>query len=164
MFSVFEELTGLQKCPPRLDPIISIMDEPLDPIMLLFGETPDITPVPWLSIFHIFSAIAEVTKKRNFLQFCWRDSVKYVYLRYLEFVVEAETPTHEDTLVLPQGNEFIEGPGKDAAAEEIREIEELRCSAIQREGWDWLGFVGSTTEAKYSPQSFVILCTHGCCT
>ena len=41
----------------------------------------------------------------------------------------------------------FEGPGKDAAAEEIREIEELRCSAIQREGWDWLGFVGSTTEA-----------------
>ena len=56
---------------------------------------------------------------------------------------------------MPQGNEFIEGPGKDAAAEEIREFEELRCSAIQREGWDWLGFVGSTTEAKYSPQSFV---------
>ena len=54
MFSVFEELTGLQKCPPRLDPIISIMDEPLDPIMLLFGETPDITPVPWLSIFSHF--------------------------------------------------------------------------------------------------------------
>ena len=25
---------------PRLDPIISIMDEPMDPAMLLFGETP----------------------------------------------------------------------------------------------------------------------------
>ena len=125
------------------------MDEPLDPIMLLFGETPDITPVPWLSIFPFFLPLWRSPRKgisSNFVEEIPLNMYT-VYLRYLEFVVEAETPTHGDTLVLPQGNEFIEGPGKDAAAEEIREIEELHCSAIQREGWDWLGFVGSTTEA-----------------
>lgn len=39
-------LQHLQTHVPRLDPIISIMDEPMDPAMLLFGET----PAAWMQI------------------------------------------------------------------------------------------------------------------
>ena len=55
------------------------------------------------------------------------------------FHLQADTPAHADTLRLPPDNQFVEGPGKEWLAEEMRKIDELRCLAPNSESLRVLG-------------------------